>query len=421
MTAKGLKHMKITIKSGLIINRPNICFTKKITDKYGMSRWKSQPAGLIFRLRPAPMWKTEKSSKSVIRLLTQNVYSVYHGTAADKPVAYFIYKNIYQGNPVYKSLKASGERIWLKYGKFMEREHSINGMINGSIVRGTQREIKEPAIHRTVTGVRLFNRTFVKNDKSVSEKDTADIENVYHVSNYNSNQTLNHVHNNSNNHRSIDYNHAHDRHNAGFEEAYGNPPLQTWKQQHQQQQRQWQPGQEEQPGSVRNEAPAAAGELAELRSLSRRAGGILRTTAVRQQYVIDRIERASETLTKETARFEHRDVHQRETYLNTYLKSNLKQLPVSPAGGGMPELRQEMNTGLVFRKPQDIKQAPAAVQVPQKDVLTADRDVYAKVFTASKTSRKPEPIGNEEVRRIAEKVYAIIEKKMEIQKDRRGL
>lgn len=55
------------------------------------------------------------------------------------------------------------------------------------------------------------------------------------------------------------------------------------------------------------------------------------------------------------------------------------------------------------------------------DVMQAEKNVYAKAISQSKQDRKPQTIGNEEVKVLADKVFQILEKRLTIQKDRRGL
>ena len=67
-----------------------------------------------------------------------------------------------------------------------------------------------------------------------------------------------------------------------------------------------------------------------------------------------------------------------------------------------------------------VKETPRATEEENKNVMKADNQVSAKSVTSSKSNR----INNlevEEVNQIADKVLKIIEKKIAIQKDRRGI
>ena len=55
------------------------------------------------------------------------------------------------------------------------------------------------------------------------------------------------------------------------------------------------------------------------------------------------------------------------------------------------------------------------------DVMQAEKNVYAKATSTSKPDKKLQNIGSEEVKVLADKVFQILEKRLTIQKDRRGL
>lgn len=77
-----------------------------------------------------------------------------------------------------------------------------------------------------------------------------------------------------------------------------------------------------------------------------------------------------------------------------------------------------IDSNLVFCKPQ--QKATPTIKEEYKNVIKADEQVFAKTVTSSKKQKKYE-IEVEEVNQIAEKVFKIIEKRIAIQKDRRGL
>ncbi len=78
------------------------------------------------------------------------------------------------------------------------------------------------------------------------------------------------------------------------------------------------------------------------------------------------------------------------------------------------------DSGLTLYKP---KQEKPRVAEEQKllDILSRPGEVYTKAVTSSKPVKVSLADNPEEVSLIAEKVYGIIEKRLEIQKDRRGL
>jgi hypothetical protein len=77
---------------------------------------------------------------------------------------------------------------------------------------------------------------------------------------------------------------------------------------------------------------------------------------------------------------------------------------------------------LVFYKPQ-VKEMkiPTNTGDKPKDVIIGENSVYAKAFTPAKQEKKKNLIETEEVNVLAERVFQILEKKLAIQKDRRGL
>ncbi|AEY65524.1 hypothetical protein [Clostridium sp. BNL1100] len=81
-------------------------------------------------------------------------------------------------------------------------------------------------------------------------------------------------------------------------------------------------------------------------------------------------------------------------------------------------------TDLVFYRPQlkekDKKEQEIKEILPM-DVMHAEKNVYAKATSPSKPDKKLQTIGNEEVKVLADKVFQILEKRLTIQKDRRGL
>ena len=75
---------------------------------------------------------------------------------------------------------------------------------------------------------------------------------------------------------------------------------------------------------------------------------------------------------------------------------------------------------LVFYRPQKNETAEKR-NVEPKDVLKSEKEVYAKVTRSSKPRNDFSDIGAEEVNMLAERVSKILEKRMTIQKDRRGM
>ncbi len=78
------------------------------------------------------------------------------------------------------------------------------------------------------------------------------------------------------------------------------------------------------------------------------------------------------------------------------------------------------DSGLILYKPKQEKPHVTKEQKPQ-DILAGPSEVYTKAVTSSKPVKVSLSDNPEEVSLIAEKVYGIIQKRLEIKKDRRGL
>ena len=78
------------------------------------------------------------------------------------------------------------------------------------------------------------------------------------------------------------------------------------------------------------------------------------------------------------------------------------------------------DNSLIFCKPH-IKETSIVTEEAQKNANKSAEQVFAKSVTSSKPQSKYNQIEVEEVNQIAERVYKLIEKRISIQKDRRGL
>jgi hypothetical protein len=96
--------------------------------------------------------------------------------------------------------------------------------------------------------------------------------------------------------------------------------------------------------------------------------------------------------------------------------------------GAKPEQKQKMKSflsknddgSLILCKPRVGEAAVEAEQI-HSDVMASKQGVFAKAVSISKPDKSINDLGNEEVNIIAEKVLKVLEKRMAIQKDRRGL
>jgi len=78
------------------------------------------------------------------------------------------------------------------------------------------------------------------------------------------------------------------------------------------------------------------------------------------------------------------------------------------------------DSNLILCKP-DIKETLVETGQTPKDVLLSDKEVYAKAVTSSRPHKNINDIDTEEVNMLAERILKVLEKRMVIQKDRRGL
>ena len=82
--------------------------------------------------------------------------------------------------------------------------------------------------------------------------------------------------------------------------------------------------------------------------------------------------------------------------------------------------KQLDDRSLIFCKPH-LKETSIATEESHKNINKSNEQVFAKAVTSSKPQSKYNQIEVEEVNQIAERVFKIIEKRIAIQKDRRGL
>ncbi|EPR11628.1 hypothetical protein [Ruminiclostridium papyrosolvens] len=86
--------------------------------------------------------------------------------------------------------------------------------------------------------------------------------------------------------------------------------------------------------------------------------------------------------------------------------------------------KNDKSTDLIFYRHQlkeKDKKEQGIKDILPMDVMHTEKNVYAKATSPSKPDKKLQTIGNEEVKVLADKVFQILEKKLIIQKDRRGL
>ncbi len=113
--------------------------------------------------------------------------------------------------------------------------------------------------------------------------------------------------------------------------------------------------------------------------------------------------------------------HKKNNYQNrTTLLIPAEKQVVRAKGTSNITGKQLLDSSLILSKPH-IKETPTASAEVHKNINNKDEQVFAKAVTSSKPQRKYNQIEVEEVNQIAEKVYKIIEKRIAIQKDRRGL
>jgi|GEM_PF-2588099 len=84
------------------------------------------------------------------------------------------------------------------------------------------------------------------------------------------------------------------------------------------------------------------------------------------------------------------------------------------------DIPKSKDSGLILYKPKQVK-PPEAEEKKPPDILVRPSEVYTQAVASSKPAKVSLADNPEEVSLIAEKVFGIIEKRLEIQKDRRGL
>jgi len=82
--------------------------------------------------------------------------------------------------------------------------------------------------------------------------------------------------------------------------------------------------------------------------------------------------------------------------------------------------KREDDSNLILYKPHKKETAAVTGQMP-KDVLISDKEVCAKAGPSSKPNKNITDLETEDVNLLAERVLKVIEKRIAIQKDRRGL
>ena len=108
---------------------------------------------------------------------------------------------------------------------------------------------------------------------------------------------------------------------------------------------------------------------------------------------------------------------------NGFSTKNIYQsrLELVPATKKKEIKKQKHEDGnLILCKP-DIKETVVGTEQTSNDVLPSDKEVYAKAVTSSRLHKSINEIDTEEVNLLAERILKILEKKLVIQKERRGL
>lgn len=157
--------------------------------------------------------------------------------------------------------------------------------------------------------------------------------------------------------------------------------------------------------------------------LKRNLTGELKLDEIQKFNTIQKLNAVQKLSGKDIIYSTQKKVFQRGVHYGEVNKSNVG------AAGDFAHFTPRKHNGLndidlVFYKPQsgEMKiKIPELKEDRQKDIIIGDKEVYAKAFTPQKPDKKLKSPGAEEVNMLAEKVFKIIEKRLAIQKDRRGL
>ena len=124
---------------------------------------------------------------------------------------------------------------------------------------------------------------------------------------------------------------------------------------------------------------------------------------------------------KQNAEGEEKTAYKKSNYQNrtSLIPAEIKQATKLKGTSNFTGKQLE-DSSLIFCKP-PVKETPIATEETHKNINRNDEHVFAKSVTSSKPQRKYNQIEVEEVNLIAERVFKMIEKRIAIQKDRRGL
>ncbi|MDF2986025.1 MAG: hypothetical protein K0R50_1535 [Eubacterium sp.] len=447
----------VTILSAPLANQMNICFSLKILGKYGANRFRSQFVSLVFRTGHKMSKETGTAAKTsipvavnnnryfneykpIINFLTGAKEPVYLNTVKDKPVPHYIYIN----------------KLLYKNVFFGEKPESVKSLIGKSyknnigleLIKNLDKNVKAIADKRKDFNYKIAD---MHPGKPAANEDIFLIKQIYpnnRISKYSTTALKYILHHNS------EEIHVND----STKSYYTNLPsvlnsvrtkkitphipvalpldhidVNTENRHPGINKIQVEPIHFEQSEELnRNLKPdhqqfkyRRLNNITGLSNVYNPGKNILVQTAEIQRKVT---ENAFHRLNRTDI---HRDMVLKELYYIAapgLIKPSEKQDRVAVDGWGpMPTqkntlgfLQKGKDSGLILYKPKREKPPAAENQIPE-DALTVGKEVYAKTVTSSKPVKVSIADNAEEVNLIAEKVYGIIEKKMEIQKDRRGL
>lgn len=102
-------------------------------------------------------------------------------------------------------------------------------------------------------------------------------------------------------------------------------------------------------------------------------------------------------------------------------RNAIRVLSHAPAKNMKRTMELHKNNGLTFLKTA-MKETGASDNPPQlQEVQPVRKEPYSRTFTAPKENKEVKDIGTDEINLLADRVFKVLEKRMEIRKDRRGL
>lgn len=428
---KTLKCTSVLQMPVSITNQLNICFTQKILDKYGAVKWRGQFLKLIFRQnRLAGEFKETNPvrypdvknfrcyfniNKSVINLLTQTVEPIYTKIMNEIPVSYYIFHDKQWNNVDYsKSVQETEkELIKLKYQNSSEKDQ-LHGQDR---VRKKNKYIRETDIVDSITVVNLFNQILKRYNKNISKKGAANGEYSYLISDLNGQKIRKTI----------------EPMNFLLKSQAAKKHLETLVDRGQYENKQDQNKTKGLWLETPRKDDSQQSEIL-LHNYLGNNGFIPKIYGLIKNNLIQAEEAGYKVLNNLSNR-QNANGHLKDIYMEGAFCQNIQKLKFVQENQNIHTLKtlelvnkeetakfiqKNENTGLILFNP--IRKEPAAEigQTP-KDILRSEKEVYAKAISTSKPSKKSDTIETEEVNLLAEKVFRIIEKRMVIQKDRRGL